>query len=74
MANTNGYMFLKFSHDSQLLLFWNRFWDVQDELVHIETWYFKIAFNNTFLLMKHVTFLKSKLNFLRTNPKLYFKL
>ena len=35
MANTNGYVFLKFPIDYG-------FWEVQDGLDNIETWYFKI--------------------------------
>ena len=58
--------------DSQLLLFRNGFWDTRNRQVNIETWYFKITFDSIFLLMKHETFLKSKLN-LGTSPKLHFQ-
>ena len=52
MANTNGFVFLKFPIDKQLLIFWNGFQDVQDRLVIIETWFYKITFENIFLLKK----------------------
>ena len=48
--------------DSQLLLFWNGFWDTRDGQVNIETWYLEVTFDNIFLVMKQEILLESKLN------------